>query len=123
MNTSCHTSPTTTRATTPAADIVFDESRGVYRIIVDLPGVDEPGLEVRAVDGELEISAGLTTSPCEEPGTMSTTRERSYHRRFRLSDDVDPDTITASLDAGVLMVEISRRKQKQPRKIPVNVVQ
>ena len=70
---------------------------------LDMPGVDPE-------DVDLMFEAG-TLSICGRRG------ERVYNYTLALSDAIDPDTIQARLDKGVLTVSAGKRPEAKPRKI------
>jgi HSP20 family protein len=108
-----------TKEFSPAVDIVFDESSGAYRIVVDLPGIDEQGIEIRTHEGELEISARAPEAELEGDLLLCEAPLRSYRRRFRLAEDVAVDKISAHLEVGVLTVDLPRVVAAQPRRIEI----
>lgn len=86
MNTNCQT------IHVPAARIA-DES-GKLRIYVDLPGVPEKELVLSFEKGLLTVRGG---------------EAQCFERQFRLGEELDPESITATLKHGVLSIEIGRR--------------
>jgi HSP20 family protein len=98
---------------------VLDEKGGAYRIVVDLPGVDEREVDVQAHDGELQISDSAAPREVQGDVLCCEVPHRSYLRRFRLAEDVDVERISAHLEAGVLTVELPRVPAKQPKRIEV----
>lgn len=117
-----HVKEAAPRSYAPLTDIVLDNSQGSYRIVLDMPGVAEEDLCLKVEEQALTVSANTKSGigggnmlRCEAP-------QRSYHRVFHLSEDVDVERIAASLEAGVLTIELPKQAHKQPRKIPVRVV-
>lgn len=92
----------------PSVDVL--DKDGELRLLLDLPGVRAEGLEVRVTEGLLEVSAQRADRP-----------ERGYRRSFRLPDTVDGGAIQASLQHGVLALDLPRRAESRPRTIPVKV--
>ena len=72
-------------------------------ITVDLPGVDEK-------DIDLELEAGMLTIAGKRG-------EHTYRFRVALGDQLDPESLEASLDKGVLTVTARTRPESRPRKI------
>lgn len=127
-NCSNHSCETQSHTYAPLADIALDPSQGSYRIVLDIPGVSEENLTLKTEDQTLTISAKISFDSLRSQGASGVAAQceapqRSYHRVFRLSDDVDVERISAFLDAGVLTIELPKQAHKQPRKIPVRVVQ
>jgi HSP20 family protein len=92
----------------PAAD-VFRDAEGV-RLLVDLPGVAEDGLNVQLHDGVLKIEGKA------ERGAGVT---RLYQRAFRVDRRIDAEAIQAKVRQGVLTLRLPFRAEAQPRRIQV----
>jgi len=103
----------------PDVDIL--ERKGGYVIYADLPGVDDSSVELRLDKGILVLDARLATLP-ESSWTPihSEYRFGSYHREFRVSEDIDPQGVSATLRNGVLELELPKSADRQPRSIPVH---
>ena len=93
------------RRVTPAVDI-FENAEELL-LLADLPGVRSDAVELRVERGTLALTA-------EDPA-----RGRVYRRAFALSDSVDPSGVAASLDKGVLSVQLPKRDDMKPRRVPV----
>lgn len=74
------------------------ERDGELVLTVDLPGFNKDEISITWDDGVLQIDAAHTN---DEYG-----REKSFHRRFRITKDVEPDDIEASYNNGVLEVRV-----------------
>lgn len=102
----------------PDVDIL--ERGDAYLIFADLPGVDDQHVHVRLEKGVLSLDAELATAP--EPGwTPIHTEYRygSYHREFRLSDEIDEEKVSAAMRDGVLELRLPKSERHQPRQISV----
>jgi HSP20 family protein len=105
----------------PAADFTEDEK--VYKITVELPGLDEKSVEV-SLSGRQLILKGEKRQEKEEKDKSYYLSERSYgsfQRGFRLPDGVDQDKIAATFEKGVLNVTLPKtvEVQKQQKKIEI----
>lgn len=87
-----------------------------------------PGVEPAAID--LNLERGVLTIAGERPDMLANGGEQSslhikerFAGRFRkvvsLSDDLDPDAVTARYKDGVLHISIKRQQQVQPRRISI----
>ena len=87
----------------------------------DVPGVTEDNLEVSVEDGVLQIS-GERHKP-ERDGELKHQEGRfgSFERSIRLHETLDPTSISAELEHGILTLTILRRAESQPRRIPIGV--
>lgn len=93
------------------------------RLVVefDVPGVCQSNLEVSVEDGVLTVAG--TRKPSEHAGEQKHADFRcdNFHRSIKLHDSLDPTSVEAELDSGVLTLSIGRRAEAQPRTIPVVV--
>jgi HSP20 family protein len=104
-------------------DPKFDvkEAKGGYVIKADLPGVKDEDLAVSLTGNQLTIS-GKRDEEQRTEGDQYFALERSYGsfvRSFALPDSVDAERVTADLKDGVLVVQIPRRPEAQPKKIAI----
>lgn len=102
----------------PEIDILERADRFV--IYADLPGVDEKSIDVRIDRGLLTLEAQLATVP--DPGwhpLHTEYRFGSYHRDFRISQELDPNGVSATMRNGVLELTLPKSAARQPRAIPV----
>ena len=102
----------------PPIDIY--ESEGGLVLLADLPGVAVDTLELQVQDNKLTLF-GRVKKPVGEDAEL---RHCEYHegdflRSFILSDEVDYDRITATLNNGVLKVVLPKTQKTEPRRIQV----
>ena len=93
----------------PLIDVSADDER--FEISLDVPGLDESDLTLELKDDVLTIK-GRKEQRRESENRHYYRVERSYgsfQRTLNLPDDADADKIRASLDKGVLRLEIPRR--------------
>jgi HSP20 family protein len=86
----------------------------------DLPGVDPGSIEVTVDKGVLTVRAERAWAP--EEGTQVTYAERphgKFSRQLYLSEELDPDHVSAHYDNGVLTVTIPVAEYARPRKISI----
>lgn len=102
----------------PDVDILERADR--YVIYADLPGVDEKSVDVRVERGTLSLDARLATDPDSGWTPLhSEYRVGSYHREFRISEDIDARGVSAKMRNGVLELHLPKSPERQPRTIPV----
>ncbi|ARP87754.1 Hsp20/alpha crystallin family protein [Bordetella genomosp. 9] len=100
-------------------------ARGGDAVLIDIfvPGADPAKLDVQVDRGLLTISGERETALPEDNGKTSTYATERYTGRFTraisLSDDVDPEAITARYTDGVLRIAVRRRGNGQPRRIEI----
>jgi HSP20 family molecular chaperone IbpA len=106
---STETATTSTRAREVPLPVDIFEGSDELVLLADLPGVEPDGLSVSFEAPELKIEgrrgAGDTASV--------------YSRTFRVSEQIDPNGISAELSAGVLKLRLAKAAHTKPRKIEV----
>ena len=106
------------RVLTPPVDI-FEMADGLA-VIVDLPGVDKDGAEVRVHDDTLTIKAEPKCE-CKGDRFYQEYELAGYFREFKLGDMVDQEKIQAEMRHGVLTIRLPKAEKSKPRQIPVKV--
>ena len=109
---------TASRTVTPVMDV--SETEKEFEFTAELPGLEEKDVDVTLSDGVLTIRGEKKTDH-EEKGKDFRMVERSYGafaRSLQLPAGVDPSTIKASLDKGVLKVTVPK-KMAEIKKIEV----
>ncbi len=93
-------------------DIADDDD--AYRLEIEVPGVDKKDVKISLDKGYLSITAKV--SPTEKQGhEKSIHRERyygSYRRSFYVGNSIEKDSITASMNNGILTVKVNKPKEK-----------
>ena len=103
---------------TPPVDLYETVDR--YVLTAELPGLSREDLEIRFLDGQLQVQGQRPSPPvpCEQYHRV----ERGHGpflRRFALPAAVDPDRISADLKDGVLTITIPKAPSAVPRRIDV----
>lgn len=103
---------------TPPIDI-YETEEGLV-LHADLPGVSSESLELQVQDNKLTLFGRVLPSVPEDAELL----HGEYHvgdflRSFILSDEVDHERVTASLNNGVLKVVLPKAEKSRPRRIPV----
>jgi HSP20 family protein len=105
----------------PAMDLVEADDHYVLR--ADLPGLGEDDVKIE-VEGNILTVSGERKAEHEQRGEGYHRLERSYGsftRSLTLPEGVDPETVQASFERGVLEVRIPKPEQKQPRRVSISV--
>ncbi len=88
------------------------------------PGLDPTTLNVTIERGVLTVSgARLSDLPADDKKVAVHINERfagRFSRAVSLSDDVDPERVTAKYNDGVLHINIKRRASAQPCRIEIH---
>lgn len=111
----------TTAAWAPALDM--HESEDKLTVEVELPGLEAEDIDISLDDGILHIRG--------ERKFASDVKEENYHRIERaygyfernvpLPRKVDQDRVSASVNGGVLRIELPKAEEARPRQIPIKV--
>ena len=100
----------------PAVDI-FETNNGLT-VLADVPGVSKEGLDID-VDDKILTIRGTVSLPKREGMISEEFGMMNYFRQFKLSDEVDQAKIKATLDQGVLTINLPKVEQAKPKRIKV----
>ncbi len=103
----------------PACDIT--ETKSHFIVNVDLPGVKKSDVNIEVNNGILTISGERRNELNQNDGAESYYERTygTYKRSFNLPESVDPESIEANFENGVLSVALPKAKAKQARKIEI----
>jgi HSP20 family molecular chaperone IbpA len=104
------------RYSLPPVDIYEEPDKLV--VLADLPGVKKENLSVQVEQGILTIEGRVDR---DTPGN-ALRREwvlMPFFRQFRITEEIDTGKIRASLQNGVLRLDLQKAEQAMPRQIPV----
>jgi HSP20 family protein len=111
----------TARRWIPAMDLVEDD--GHYVLRADLPGLSQQDVRIE-LEGDVLTISGERASQQEE-------RKEGYHRVERASgrfarsltlpEGIDPESIEADFDKGVLEVRIPKPQERKPHRVAIKV--
>ncbi|WP_448192755.1 Hsp20/alpha crystallin family protein [Azospirillum sp. sgz301742] len=110
-----------TLAIVPPAEV--NETETEYRVTLEVPGMDEKGVEVSLEDDMLTIKAEKKEET-EEESRNRYFSERRYgmcSRSFRLPGNVDRERISASMKNGVLTIAMPKSEPSKPSKRTIDV--
>lgn len=102
----------------PPVDI-YETEEGLV-LLADLPGVSPNDVKLRLEDNILTIQAQARHLVEAEP-IYREFELYNFFRQFELSDEVDQERISASLNHGVLRLYLPRAEKAKPREIPVQI--
>jgi HSP20 family molecular chaperone IbpA len=107
------------QALMPPVDVLEDAD--AITLYADLPGVSRDKLHLQVEAGALTIDAELDLTLPE--GLESSHTEVGlgrFHRSFTLSQELDPEKVSAELSNGVLRLRIPKAEHAKPRRISVS---
>jgi HSP20 family protein len=102
-------------ALSPAMELAAKD--GGYELSVELPGLEEKDIDVEFADGVLTVS-GEKREESEKKDSgylLSERRYGSFRRQLTLPSDVDPETIAATFEKGVLKLAMKKDRQAESR--------
>lgn len=85
--------------------VEFYEEDGVYTLRIEMPGYETDEISVTWHDGTVCVSTTLPRDGGEG---------RTYHRTFWTPKEIDPDTIAAQYQSGILFVTLPIEKEGAP---------
>ena len=115
------TNGATLRRWVPAMDLVETTDHFVLR--ADLPGLSEEDISIELEDNVLTVSGEREVEREEnQEGHYRVERASgSFARTLTLPAGVDPDTVEANFDKGVLEVRIPKPEQRKPHKVAIGL--
>jgi HSP20 family protein len=99
-------------AITPLVDVY--ENADEILVVADVPGARSDSIMVKMEKNELYLHARRE----EEPGPAGT-RAADYIRTFVVPRGIDPEKISADMNAGVLRIHLPKSESLKPRRIEV----
>ena len=102
----------------PVTDIF--ETQDALKVILEMPGVDKDGIEVRVendvltIDGQVDFSKYDGLTPVYTEYNVG-----NYTRTFQLSNQIDQDRISADLHDGVITLVLPKAEKAKPRTIKI----
>jgi HSP20 family protein len=111
----------TTAAFVPPVDIYEDEHRIVLKL--EAPGLTEKDLNIQLENHTLTVQGERKFEKEEKEENFRRIERRygSFYRAFTVPNTVDPETVKAGYDAGVLKIELAKRAEAKPKQIRVEV--
>jgi HSP20 family protein len=89
----------------PLTDIIEGENE-IY-ITVEIPGVEKEDINLNVMDNTLTIDVDV--------------EKRKYHKKIKLSSEVDPNSTVATYKNGVLDITLKRRGKKKEAGTRINI--
>ncbi len=111
----------TTTAFAPPVDVYEDEH--FVTLKVEVPGIDEKDIDVRLENNTLTIH-GERKFEKEEKEENYRRVERQYGsftRSFTVPSTLDPESVSANYEKGILKLKIAKKAEAKPKQIKINV--
>lgn len=103
----------TVPASWASAPVDVYESENDYLVFADLPGLAREDVDIRFEDGKLHVEAQRTGVPESWP--------TQYRRVFNVGPSIDIESISATLEHGVLSVTLPKTAAARPKQIEIKV--
>jgi len=103
----------------PALNMAADGD--AYVISAELPGVKSEDIALNLEDGVLTLSGEKQSTQEDENKRYYKMEQRwgKFSRKIRLPSDVDPDSIKASFENGILEIRIQKAESAKPKQIEI----
>jgi HSP20 family protein len=102
-----------------SSDVQLSETSDGWEVVVRLPGVAPEEVAVELDDRELCVRARSEAEVNADQGIPGGFETRGFEYRVDLPSRVDPDSIDAVMDHGLLRVRLPRAARPAPRTITV----
>ena len=112
---------TATGSFVPAVDVYEDEYKVTLKL--EIPGVDQQDVDIRLENNTLSVRGERKFEKEEKEENFHRIERRygSFSRSFTLPNTLDPDSIQAHYENGVLKIELAKRAEAKPKQIKVNI--
>ena len=100
--------------------VTIHENDSTVTIELDVPGFTDGDLEITVHNGELIVAGKREVKIPSGAKLMFNNRQAGSLRRIiKLDDSLDPESVDAVLELGVLKIALSRKPETQPRPIRI----
>lgn len=106
----------------PTADIL--ETEKAYVVEAELPGLKKEDIKMELLNENTLNLSGTFKSESEEKEKEFWSKERmvgGFRRSFTFPSKLDPEKIKASMENGVLRVEIPKTDESMTKKLPIKI--
>lgn len=107
---------------TLAAPVDIEELDDAFVVELDLPGVRKEDVSIDLRDNELMIKGEMKERERKGVLRRQTRRYGAFEHRISVPGDVDPDSVSAMLENGILTVRLAKARRSQPKHIEIKEV-
>jgi HSP20 family protein len=103
----------------PPVDIYEDEHS--INLKLEVPGIDEKDLDIKLENNTLTVRGERKFEKEEKEENFHRIERRygAFARSFTLPNTVDPDSVQASYENGILKIALAKRAEAKPKQIKV----
>lgn len=111
----------TTASFVPPVDIYEDEHKITLKL--EVPGMKDSDLDIQLENNVLTVKGERKFENEEKEENFHRIERRygSFYRSFTIPNTVNPESVKANYDAGVLKIELEKRAEAKPKQIKVEV--
>jgi HSP20 family protein len=105
----------------PPVDVYEDEHHVTLK--AELPGVDPKNVDIRIENNVLTVRGERKFEKEEKEENFHRIERRygSFMRSFTLPNTVNPDSVKADYENGLLKIQFEKRAEAKPKQIQVNI--
>jgi HSP20 family protein len=110
-----------TAAFVPPVDVYEDEHKIVLKL--EVPGMQESDLDIQLENNVLTVKGERKFEKEEKEENFHRIERRygSFYRSFTIPNTVNPESVKASYEAGILKIALEKRAEAKPKQIKVQV--
>jgi len=98
---------------------VNESKDGRLRVVLEMPGVQADGLEVRIENNELRVVGRRETRPENGKYILHERQEGDFAQTYTLDETIDQSKVDAAIEKGILTLTLDLKEQVKPRVIKV----
>lgn len=105
----------------PRVNIVENENE--FTLMAEVPGWADENIEVGIKDGVLNLRGHVKeeNEKTEKTFRIREFRSQNFERSFGLGEQIDPETVSAKLENGILRVSLGKREIAKPKKVEIKI--
>ena len=105
----------------PAVDVYEDPHKLMLK--VEVPGVKQEDLDLRVENNTLTVRGERKFESEEKEENFHRIERRygSFVRSFTLPQTVDPESISANYDSGVLAITLNKKAEAKPKQVKIGI--
>jgi HSP20 family protein len=110
-----------TAAFVPPVDVYEDEHKIVLKL--EVPGMKESDLDIQLENNVLTVKGERKFEQEEKEENFHRIERRygSFYRSFTIPNTVNPESVKASYEAGILKLDLEKRAEAKPKQIKVQI--
>jgi HSP20 family protein len=113
--------PVSTASFVPPVDIYEDDHKIVLKL--EVPGMRQEDLDIQMENNNLTVRGERKFENEEKEENFHRIERRygSFYRAFTIPNTVNPESVKADYDAGVLRIQLEKKAEAKPKQIKVQV--